>query len=122
MSKNILVVESDNDSLALLKEILEEKGCTVFGTIYAENAFDILGQGIKIDIIMVSTYFANSEELSVVKRFKEKEQYATIPIIGIVQSAQTSEGSHALKEGCSSILVKPIDEEGIENVLKGFEI
>ena len=122
MSRKILVIESDEDSLSLVKQILEEKGYTVFGSIYLENAFEILGQGITIDVIFLSTYFENEEETSAIARLKEREQYSTIPIVGIVQSAETSEEADALEKGYTTVLVKPIGEEGLEKILKDLEI
>jgi len=117
MKKNILLIESDNDSLSLMKEILEEKGYTVFATIYIENAFDILIQGIKIDLIMVSTYIENAECFSMLKRFKEHRISTGLPLFAIAQSAETSEGPRAIKEGCVAYITKPIDEELLDKRL-----
>lgn len=121
MKKTILLIESDTDALALLKEILEDKGHSVFGTVFVEKAFDILGQGIKIDLLMVSTYLEKEERLSVVPRFKDFKASKDIPIIGIVQSAQTTDASSALQAGCCAVVAKPIDECALEEILKSVD-
>jgi PleD family two-component response regulator len=118
MKKTILLIESDTDALALLKEILEDKGHSVFGTVYIEKAFAILSQGIKIDVIMVSTYLEKAESLSVVQRFQGFELSNNIPIIGIVQSAQTTDTAVALRAGCCAVVAKPIDESELDQALQ----
>lgn len=118
MKKTILLIESDTDALALLKEILEDKGHSVFGTVFVEKALDILGQGIKIDVIMVSTYLEKAERLSVVQKFKDFKASKDIPIVGIVQSAQTTDAASALRAGCCAVVAKPIDECDLDEALQ----
>ena len=116
--KNILLVESNNDALVLLKEILEDRGYNVLGTVYIENAFDILVKGITIDLIMASTYVESVESVDIVKRFKEHRVGSTIPIVAIVQSRQTNESVQALHKGACDYVAKPIEEDAVDNVLK----
>lgn len=120
MKKNILLIESDNDSLLLLKEILEEKGYCVFGTTIIENAFDIMIQGIKIDIIFASTYIENAERYTIIKRFKDHRLSADLPIIAITQSAETNEGFRSIQEGCTAYVSKPIDEAALDVLIEKY--
>ncbi len=118
--KNILVVERDDDSLSLLKEILEEKGYNVLGTTNIENGLDILRRGIIIQIILLSTFVENKESFYVIKKIKEDPKISSIPIVAITSSARTTEGARALKEGCAAFIFKPIEEDAIVNIIENI--
>ena len=124
--KNILVIERDDDSLALLKEILEDKGYNVLGTTSIENGLDILKRGIPLQLIMLSTFVENKESFSIIERIKQDSGVSSIPLIAITSSTRTNEGARALKEGCAAYVSKPIDEEAvlsnIEHILEGKDV
>jgi len=117
---NILIIERDDDSLYLLKEILEDKDYNVLGTTSIENGLDILKRGISIQLVMLSTFLENKESFNVIERIKRDSAISYIPIIAVTSSTRTNEGARALKEGCSAYISKPIEEETVLNVVEKF--
>ena len=115
---NIVIIESDNDSLILMKEILEENKFNVFSTTHLEHAFDVMKRGIKVDLILLSLVLKNVERFDVIEKLKSDEISSGVPIIAVASSAQTSEKARALKEGCVSVVSKPIDEAELVEAIK----
>ncbi len=118
--KNILVIENNEDSLALVKEILEEAEWNVLGTAIIENGFDILKRKIVIELIFVSTVLEGTEGFDVLRRMMEELASFSIkvPVVAITSSAETNEGARALQEGCIAVVSKPIEEEEVHRVIK----
>lgn len=115
---NILIVESDADSLELLKEIVEDASMNGIGTSTIENAFEIIKKGITIDAILLSLMYENKERFDIIESLQKATQPKTVPIIAIASSSRTHEGAQAQQSGCAAFVSKPIDEEELITTIK----
>jgi len=116
--KNILIIENDGDSLALLKEILEEKGYNALGASHIDNGLAVLRQGIAIDLILVSTIIENAETYDHIKIAINDKLSASIPTIALTSSQETNEGVRAMEEGCVAYIARPIEEAELLKIVK----
>lgn len=109
----ILLIEEEQDSLSLLKEILDECGYNTLGTKSMANALDVFKRGITVDLIICSIIVDNTERFDLIDQLKNERSSAGIPLIALISSAETTESAQAREKGCSGCIAKPIEEEKV---------
>jgi CheY-like chemotaxis protein len=118
--KKILVIEHTKDELILLKEILEDEQYTVLGTIVAETAYEMIRQGVQIDLIIINVSFETTGSFDTIKTIKTCCADCAIPLIALTTSSVKAENEKALAEGCVDIVTKPIDEALLVSCVKKY--
>ena len=110
MGNNILCIEDDPDSRALIKRVLESRGYTLLfaaggltGVSMAENE--------EIDLILLDINLPDIDGYEVVRRIRKskKASLAHLPIIAVTANALKMDAKKAISAGCDAYMSKPID-------------
>jgi two-component system cell cycle response regulator DivK len=115
--KRILVVEDDQLSLALLKQLLEVHGYEILGTPEGLEAIDI-ARGEQPDLILMDIRLPDICGLDVTRLLKQDNQTNTIPIIAVTALATPECENKGLESGCDAYVAKPI---ALDNLLRTIE-
>src|ERR1700724_926040 len=105
--KRILVVEDNQLSLALLKQLLEVHGYEILETPEGLEAIDI-ARDEQPDLILMDIRLPDICGLEVTRLLKQDEQTKTIPIIAVTALATPEYEKKGLESGCDAYIPKPI--------------
>lgn len=108
MSKTGLVIEDNDDNMALISFILEKFGYQVLKATHGE-----LGVAMAIehlpDFIILDIQLPDIDGLEVARRIRASNADGTIPIIAMTSYAMLGDKDALLKAGCNGYIEKPIE-------------
>ncbi|MDD5136205.1 MAG: response regulator transcription factor [Candidatus Omnitrophica bacterium] len=118
-SKKILIVDDEEEFLALLKQALEERG---FEVVTATNAVDA---GIEIvsslpALILLDIKMPGIDGLEACEVLKKNPNTKDVPIIVVSALSDESDISDAKKAGVADYFVKPVDMERLIDRVKAI--
>jgi CheY-like chemotaxis protein len=118
---DILIVESDKESLKNMRNTLDELH-NIKNVFSVDEAIDELNENYRPHLIVSNTHFAYGEDfayipehtqgsdlLDLIKEIKD-EQIKNIPVIFITSSENTQNISELFKKGALDIIKKPVDD------------
>ncbi|MFT7433095.1 MAG: PAS domain S-box-containing protein [Alphaproteobacteria bacterium] len=123
-SYRILIVEDDTVNQKVIRNILNELGCT---SVLADNgqvALDILEADDNFDLILMDMQMPILDGISTTKRIREieKEKYKKeISIIALTANATKMDEAHCRDAGMDSFLSKPVTIEACEQAILDWE-
>ena len=105
--KNILVVEDEKPLLKAIQTKLELSGFAVVTARTAEQAFGLLEDIEKIDIIWLDHYLLGKESgLDLVVKIKANEKYKNVPIFIVSNTASEDKVRNYISLGVNKYYVK----------------
>ena len=115
----VMVVEDYEDTRALVKTMLEMKGCDVVEAADGQEAV-ILSKEEGITLILMDLNLPVLDGYSATRQILADPKTAQIPIIAF--SAQCSEDrcQKALDAGCLDVVEKPMDFDKLDSVINRF--
>lgn len=115
----VLLVENHDDSRSMLRMLLEIWGYRV---IEAEDGNDSINQAISKcpNLVLMDVSLSKVDGLTTVRRMCGIEALRGVPIVFISGHAQPEFRTYALAAGGDDFLVKPIDFNQLEFILKKF--
>ncbi|MCE5311871.1 MAG: response regulator [Nitrospiraceae bacterium] len=114
----VLVVD---DSLSIRKyasSFLEQRNFTVLTASNGLEAFNILQDNDKIDLIMTDLEMPVMHGYELIGRVKESHKLRNIPIVVLTSRSADKHKDKALSAGASDFLVKPFDENTLSDILR----
>ena len=117
--KRILVVEDDQISLALLRQLLEVHGYEILETPGGLEAIDI-ARDQQPDLILMDIRLPDICGLEVTRLLKQDEQTRTIPIIAVTALATPEYEKKGLESGCDAYIAKPITLGNLLQTIESF--
>ncbi len=115
MGFRILIVDDDNLVCISLKKLLVKLGYTVETCLDGGEALDRVEE-FQPDIILLDIYLTTHNGLNLLKQFQKK--YYHIPVIMITGYSDVKIAVTAIKSGAFDFLLKPIDVDQLQLVLK----
>lgn len=113
----ILIVESHEDSRNLLETLLELSGYEVVVAQNGEEAW-LLAERQEPALILMDTHLPGFDALSLMNRLRGHWRLGSVPIIATSCNSAPAFRRAALTAGCNELLVKPIDLDYLERMLK----
>lgn len=110
----ILILEDDDMTMMLYKEILEEEHYEIVGVSHPEAIFDHLK--LKPKLIITDMNFPGMSCAELMKRIKEKEETSQTPIIIVSGDENIQKFSQEL--GASDFLRKPFSLDDFIGMIK----
>ncbi len=110
MSKSILVVEDNPDSMNLFQWTLEDAGYQFIGAESAERCLEIL-EHQNFDLIVIDISLPGIDGKELTRRLRSDSRYANLPIIAATAHAIKTEELAIRESGITELVTKPIDEE-----------
>ncbi len=105
--QSLLLVDADTKSLRVLEVSLKKAGFNVTTALSGEDALAKVETSTP-DLIISETRMPEMDGLSVVRRLREKPEWAQIPIIFLTGQADVEEKIRGLEMGVEDYLTKPI--------------
>lgn len=113
----ILVVEDNEKSLRLVRDILESQG---YGVLLASNGN--LGLELarekKPDLIIMDIQMPDIDGLTATRMLKDDETTAHIPVLALTAMAMKGDRELILQAGCDGYLPKPIMFDTLLAIIK----
>ena len=117
MESNILYIEDDPDSRALIKRVLESRGHTLLfaadgltGVSMAENE--------EINLILLDINMTDIDGYEVARRIRKSKAY--LPIIAVTANALKGDAKKAISAGCNAYMSKPISIQELWERVEAF--
>lgn len=115
----VMVVEDYEDTRALLKLLLEMKGCDVVEAVDGREAVDYaLDDGL--DLILMDLNLPVMSGYEATREIVSSSRTRHIPIVAISAQCSAERRQRALDAGCLECLDKPIDMPALEEVLHRY--
>lgn len=114
--KTILIVEDTELNIDLLTQILEENYRLLVARDGAEGI--LVTQRNKPDLILMDISLPVMDGYDAARQIRQ--QFKSLPIIGISANAMKSDREKAIEAGCTDYLTKPIDENLLMQKLQEY--
>jgi CheY-like chemotaxis protein len=101
-----LVVDDDEDSLELLREVLEDAGASFTGAKSAHQALEARGP---FDIIISDIGMPQMDGFALMQRMRSLESGSSVPAIALTAYARAEDAERALRSGFQEHIAKPVD-------------
>jgi len=106
--KRILIVEDNELSLKLLKDVLEFHGYTIISTKLGAAALD-LAREHRPHLILLDIQLPDIPGTEAAGRLKADEQARAIPLVAVTAFAMSGDRAKILNSGCDDYVSKPIN-------------
>jgi phosphoserine phosphatase RsbU/P len=116
-SRHILIVDDDENILALIKTILTQKNYTVSTALDGEQAIPLLKQE-RFDAIITDAMMPLMDGNALARRVKEDPALKDIPIIMITASKEAEMVKKSFTSGCVLFLPKPFTASSLLSLIQ----
>jgi CheY-like chemotaxis protein len=113
----VLVVEDHDDSRTMLKILLEGFGCRVLEAADGQAAIR-LAEGSQPDLILMDVRLPLVDGLTATRTIRERSWLRQVKIVAVTGDASAKSQLDAMAAGCNECLVKPIDFDRLELLVK----
>jgi putative two-component system response regulator len=114
--KNILAVDDEGESLAVIRAILRDNyNISIAKT--SKVGFQVL-ESTPIDLILLDIRMPDMNGFEFAEKLRQNPAYYDIPIMFVTESSAAEFISRAIKYGAQSYILKPINPEFLLNKIK----
>ncbi len=106
-SARILVVEDNEDTSALLRDLLEAEGYQVESAGTGEAAFERLEFTPDVDLVVLDLMLPGMSGYEVIERLRKRADLAGLPVLVLSALASASARVRGLREGADDYMTKP---------------
>jgi len=120
--KTVLVIEDDDNNMALITFILEDAGYQVIKAETGQKGFALAEEKLP-DFIILDIQLPDVSGLEVLKKIRASKADGTTPVIAMTSFAMSGDREKLMAAGCNGYIEKPIDPDKvlsqIQSVLEG---
>jgi two-component system, cell cycle response regulator DivK len=106
--KTALIIEDQPDNMILICRLLEKAGYQTLQAVTGMQGFDMALKE-KPDFIILDIQLPDIEGTEVLRRIRNSETGATVPVIAMTSYAMSGDREKLLAAGCDGYIEKPID-------------
>ncbi|MBL7737055.1 MAG: response regulator, partial [Chitinophagaceae bacterium] len=117
-NKTALIADDDVRNIFSLAKALESVGMTVLSAMDGREALEQLIANPGIDIILMDMMMPEMDGYEAMKRIREMEGYAHLPIIAVTAKAMREDREKCIRSGASDYITKPIDADQLLSLLR----
>lgn len=113
----ILIVDNEEESLELLREISKEEDYTVLTTVNSKEALELL-EAERPNLVILNLSTSDMNEIKILRRIKKIDENIEVLIItdyGTMKAART-----AMELGAYDYVTKPFDNDYIRALIKNI--
>ena len=118
-TRNVLVVEDDENTVFLLKNLLGSRGYDVVPAWDGKQALEI-ARTLDLDLMLLDLQLPRLNGLSVIRQLREDSRFECLPIIIMTGHEPEQYRDTAIEAGCDDFLLKPIDLDRLAAILDYF--
>jgi len=115
----ILYVEDDPSSFALVQRILEAEGCHVLGATDGLSALETAA-AVEPDLILMDIAIGGLDGYEVTTRLTSDPNLKNIPIVAITAATLGGDRERALIAGCAGYIPKPINVDTFSDQVRSY--
>jgi CheY-like chemotaxis protein len=112
----ILVVEDYEDTLLMMRVMLEQRGHSVIEATNGREAVDLAWRECP-DVILMDITMPEMDGLEATKRIREDPQMLDVPIVAVTAHVEHPYRMNALDAGMNAFVTKPIDFDCLDELL-----
>lgn len=113
----VLLVEDDEDTLYMVKSLLELAGAQVTPCHSAFQALDVTG---RFDVIISDIGMPRMDGYEFMRNLRAREEHATTPAVALTAYARPEDVERAKRAGYQDHVAKPIDATRLIEVVGGY--
>lgn len=117
-NKVILIVEDNETSYFLLKEILEDTGVQLLRTENGEEALEMVKKRPEIDLVIMDILLPVMNGIEATKKIKQIRK--DLPVIAQTANAMFDDRSKYINAGCDDYISKPINLSELMQIISKF--
>ena len=106
MSKKILVVDDNIDSIMILRSILESQGFTVLAAQSGLEALEIVARELP-DLVLLDVMMPQMSGIEVLERIKTTHATSKVPVIMVTAEIQDEDVMTGYQHGADYYITKP---------------
>jgi two-component system CheB/CheR fusion protein len=106
----VLIVDDNDDSLEVLREVLERAGALVTMASSGQEALDAIDKGTTFALIISDIGMPEIDGYAFLRRVRANDLMAKVPAIALTAYARASDAESARRAGFQEHLAKPVDE------------
>jgi len=106
MSKQILVIEDQEDNRAILRDLLNSAGFEVIEAHNGEDGVKMAGN-VRPDLILMDIQLPVMDGYEATRRIKSDPELSAIPVIAVTSYALSGDEDKAKSAGCNAYISKP---------------
>lgn len=110
--KTVLIIEDNENNMELMSFILESAGYEILKATTGADGFNLAVEK-KPDFIIQDIQLPDLNGDEVVRKLREQQSTASIPIIAMTSYAMSDEHDNLILAGCTGYIEKPIDPDRI---------
>lgn len=115
----ILVVDDNDVSLELVRDLLEDQGYRVRVAIDANDAIAVL-HDFRPRLILMDIQLPGMDGLTLTRMLKANPSMRDIRIVGLTGYAMAGDEERILAAGCDGYMAKPIDTRRLPGVISSM--
>ena len=117
-NKILLIVEDNEPSALLLKEMLKGTGTVLLHAANGKDVSTILNDKVKIDIALVDVYLPDMSGYEVVSRIKQAQPH--VKVVAQTANAVDTDRQKSIDAGCDDHITKPINRDRLIELLSSL--
>lgn len=119
MSKNILVIEDNEQNMYLVTFILEKHDYHVLQAQTGREGLALAKEN-PIDLILLDIQLPELDGYAIAKMIREVDSLKAIPMIAVTSYAMSGDREKALESGCTGYIEKPINPDTFMKEVQQF--
>jgi two-component system cell cycle response regulator DivK len=108
MAERILIAEDNGLSMKLFRDVLQVSGFQTLEATTGEQAIE-LAIGQTPDLVLMDIQLAGMDGLEALRRLRDDERTAAIPIIALTSQAMAGDRERFLEAGFNGYVSKPVN-------------
>ncbi|MFD0697750.1 response regulator [Paenibacillus sp. GCM10027628] len=116
----ILVAEDNEINQLVISHLLEQLG---YHVTMANNGYEVLEQADKYtwSLILMDLHMPEMDGYETTRKLRQNKLYNRIPIVALTANVLTEDHERCIKMGMNDILIKPVDEERLGQMIGKWE-
>ncbi len=118
----VLLLEDNADMLAMMSQVLEWGGYTVWGGRSGKEGIAHLAEAAQLpDIIISDLLMPGMDGIAFLRHLRGNPDWADIPFVMMSAYSSSAERHNAIQNGANDFLVKPFNLDDFQTVLNRWQ-
>jgi two-component system, cell cycle response regulator DivK len=104
----VLIAEDNGKNMKLFRDVLQASGYETLEATTGEQAIELATQHAP-DLVLMDIQLAGMDGLTALRRLREDERTASIPVVALTAQAMTGDRERFLEAGFDGYMSKPVN-------------
>jgi two-component system, cell cycle response regulator DivK len=104
----VLIAEDNGKNMKLFRDVLQASGYETLEATTGEQAIELATQHAP-DLVLMDIQLAGMDGLTALRRLREDERTASIPVVALTAQAMTGDRERFLEAGFNGYMSKPVN-------------